>query len=67
MNICIGSTNSIKVLALEEMLQEYPHLQEAHVVSREVLSGVSDQPKSLAETVQGAMNRARGRLSRLCV
>lgn len=60
MNIKVGSTNKIKVDALREILNDYPHLKQAVILSEEVSSGVSNQPKSLDETVRGAMNRARG-------
>ncbi len=59
MIIKVASTNSIKVDAVQEILQDYSHLKDASVVSLNVSSGVSDQPKSLEETVQGAMNRAK--------
>ena len=58
MNICVGTANSAKLDAVREILHDYPHLKDAIVVSKEVKSGVSDQPKSLDESVQGAMNRA---------
>lgn len=60
MKIGIGSANKVKVDALREILQDYPHLKEAEILSVEILSGVSDQPKSLDETIKGAMNRALG-------
>ncbi len=41
------------------MLQDYSHLKDAEVVGVEVPSGVSEQPKSLDESITGAMNRAR--------
>lgn len=59
MTINIGSTNPSKVEALREILQDYPDLKEAKVISFQVHSGVAEQPKSLDETIQGAMNRAR--------
>src|SRR5688572_7450769 len=59
MKINIGSTNKVKVEALEEILKEYPHLETATVSTMDVTSDVADQPKSLQETVQGAMNRAK--------
>jgi len=59
MKINIGSKNKIKVEAVEELLQDYPHLKNAEISSFEVPSGIADQPKSLEETVQGAMNRAK--------
>src|SRR3989344_2046988 len=60
MNIKIGSTNVVKVEALEEMLRDYPHLKDATISTMDVASGVANQPKSLEETVKGAMNRAKG-------
>lgn len=60
MNIKVGSTNKIKVEAVRELLLDYPHLKEAVVSPFEIYSGVSDQPKSLEETVKGAMSRAQG-------
>lgn len=59
MNIKVGSINQIKVDAVKEMLVDYPNLRAAIVSAIEVPSGVSDQPKTLAETVQGALNRAK--------
>lgn len=60
MKIKVGSANKIKVEAVREILQDYPHLKDATISSMEVPSNVADQPKSLEETVQGAMNRAKG-------
>ena len=59
MKIHVGSKNEIKVSAVRELLQDYPHLKNAEVCPFETSSWVSDQPKSLEETVQGAKNRAR--------
>ena len=60
MKIIVGSTNPIKVAAVAESLLLYPHLASAEVLGVETPSGVSDQPKTLEETVQGAINRAKG-------
>jgi len=60
MKIVVGSTNLIKVAAVAESLLLYPHLAMAEVLGVEAPSGVSDQPKTLPETVQGAINRAKG-------
>ncbi len=60
MNIKVGSTNKIKVEAVREILKDYSYLKEANIFSEEVASSVSNQPKSLDETVRGAMNRAQG-------
>lgn len=59
MRIAIGSKNKAKVTAVEELLQEYPHLKDAVVEAFEVASDISDQPKSLEETIRGAINRAK--------
>lgn len=60
MIINIGSQNKVKVEALQEILKDYQHLVNAKIAAVEVASGVHDQPKSLEETITGAMNRARG-------
>lgn len=57
--VCVGSKNIQKVEAVREILQEYPHLADAVVSSCAASSDVSSQPKSLEETVRGAMNRAK--------
>lgn len=54
----VATKNPAKVLAVEEIIKDYPHLAMASVISEEVASGVSDQPLSLEETIKGAMNRA---------
>ena len=59
LTIKVGSKNKAKVAAVEEILQDYPHLKGAHVEGVEVSSGVSDQPLSLEELSLGATNRAR--------
>lgn len=59
MKIIVGTKNQAKLLAVSEILREYPHLADAEVSGAEAFSGVSDQPKSLEETVRGAKNRAR--------
>ena len=59
MKISVGSQNKVKVEAVKEILRDYPHLATAEVISIGTQSGVADQPKSLDETMQGAMNRAK--------
>lgn len=59
MIISVGSTNAIKVQAVTEVIQGYPNLAEAKISSYEVNSEVASQPLSLAETIQGAKNRAK--------
>lgn len=58
MKIKVGSTNKMKVEAVQEILQDYPHLKNAIISTVDVSSGIVDQPKSLEEIVRGAMNRA---------
>lgn len=57
--IHVGSQNPAKVAAVTEVLLEYPHLSHAKVLGRGTGSGVSNQPKSIEETIKGATNRAR--------
>lgn len=59
MKIKIGSTNPTKVDALKETLAQYDFLASAEVKGISVESGVSNQPKSLEETIRGAINRAK--------
>ena len=59
MKINIGSKNKAKIEALQEILKDYPDFFNAEVISKEVSSDVADQPKSLDETIKGAMNRAK--------
>lgn len=60
MKISIASKNPIKIDAVRETIKSYPLLQDSEISNIEVVSGVSEQPRSLEETVQGAMNRAKG-------
>lgn len=59
MILSIGSKNSVKINALEELIPSYPELTGAKILSYDVPSGVSNQPLSLEETISGAKNRAR--------
>ena len=59
MNIRVGSLNKIKVEAVRELLQDYSHLASFTVEGVSVESAVSAQPKTLDETIQGAMYRAQ--------
>jgi inosine/xanthosine triphosphatase len=58
MLIRVGSNNPIKVQAVKEICLEYPILKVAKVFSINIESIVSEQPKSLEESVIGAINRA---------
>ncbi len=59
MKIHVGSQNPAKVDAVAEMVQDYDILKHAEVKGISTESGVSEQPLSLDETIQGAMNRAQ--------
>lgn len=59
MIIAIGTTNSIKIQAVEEVLKNYPQLSSAIVRPFSVPSEISEQPLSLAEIITGARNRAK--------
>lgn len=58
MLVIVGSTNEIKVGAVEQTLVDYPTFTGFHVMGVSVPSGVSEQPLTLDEIVQGASNRA---------
>ena len=59
MKINVGSKNNVKIEAVEETIQNYSFLRNSEVTGIEVLSNVSEQPKSLEETIVGAKNRAK--------
>ncbi len=59
MNLNLGSTNPFKVEAVRETIRGYDFLRESSVVPVAVDPGVSPQPLSLEETMQGAINRAK--------
>ena len=55
--VAVGSTNPVKVGAVEEAFKKY--FNDVEVTGVEVESGVSAQPRSEQETMEGAKNRAR--------
>lgn len=57
--INIGTNNQTKIEALEDLLKDYPHLKDYKVKAVNVSSEVAEQPLSLDETIQGAINRAK--------
>ena len=59
MKIVVASKNPVKVDAVSEVIQDYGLFKGAEIFALEASSGVSEQPKSLEETVQGAINRAK--------
>lgn len=56
MKVVVGSTNPVKVGAVEIAFREY--YPECRVTGVKVSSGIAEQPLSEAETVRGARNRA---------
>ena len=61
--VCVGSTNENKINAVRETIRNYDFLAGADVVAANVNSGVAEQPKSINETIRGAMNRAKAAFS----
>jgi inosine/xanthosine triphosphatase len=59
MKIIVASTNPQKIKAVSDLIPRYDFLADSSIEGVSVPSGVSDQPKSLEETVQGAVNRAK--------
>jgi len=59
MKIKIASKNPAKIEALKEIIADYQNLKDTEIVSEEIPSGVNDQPKSLDQTVLGAINRSK--------
>lgn len=59
MKINVGSTNQVKVQAVAEALKLYDDFSGAQVGGVKVASDVSDQPRSMEETIRGAKNRAQ--------
>ncbi len=57
--IKVGSKNRVKIDAVREAIKQFSLFSKAHVTGVQSSSGVSRQPKSLEETIRGAMNRAR--------
>ncbi|NOY14704.1 MAG: DUF84 family protein [bacterium] len=55
--IAVGSTNPVKIKAVEHTLQALT-ANKLTIISRSAQSGVSEQPFSDTETRQGAINRA---------
>jgi len=58
MKIVVGSTNPSKIAAVREVFSTYASFEDAEIIGVNAASEVSDQPKTSAETIQGAINRA---------
>lgn len=59
MKIGVGSKNQTKVNAVAEIIRDYPLFKNAEVISIDVQVPQFGHPKSLEETVAGAVNRAK--------
>ena len=59
MKIGVGSKNNTKVNAVKELLLDYPMFNDAEVVGVSVKVEEFGHPKSLDETVAGAVDRAK--------
>ncbi|HWO75432.1 MAG TPA: DUF84 family protein [Bacillus sp. (in: firmicutes)] len=55
MKVAVGSSNPAKIGAVQKVLEQF----QADVIGVDVPSGVSDQPFSDQETLQGAIERAK--------
>ena len=63
MRLNIGSKNIVKIEALKETIKDYDFLSDTEIIPKEVNSDVSDQPMTIDETVDGAINRAKASYS----
>ena len=59
MIIAVGTTNVVKIQAVEEVIKNYPQLAEARVYPFSVPSEIAEQPLSMEEIIAGAKNRAK--------
>jgi inosine/xanthosine triphosphatase len=66
MKIIVGTKNPVKIEAVREVIKEYKLFREAEIFSLAAQSNVSKQPKTLEETISGAINRARNVYYNLC-
>ena len=58
MNVIVGSTNKIKIEAVQETLALYDAFVDVEVTGINTDTGVSEQPRTMEETIRGAKNRA---------
>ncbi len=59
MRVHVGSENAVKVNAVKDALARWPEFASADVAGVPSGSAVSHHPRTLAETVEGATNRAK--------
>ena len=59
MKVAVSSNNPVKIEAVRSAFRKVFPEQEIEIYNESVDSGVKDQPMSDAETLQGALNRAK--------
>lgn len=59
MKIGMGSLNKTKLAALESVLADYPIFAGAEIVGVDAVTEVFGHPRTLEQTVEGAINRAK--------
>lgn len=59
MDIAVATDNQVKIEAVKEALACSQLFKEFNIVQKAISSGVSELPRSLEETISGAVNRAR--------
>lgn len=59
MKVGVGSKNKTKVAAVEELLADYPMFEGAEIFGTDVQVEEFGHPRSLKETVDGAIDRAK--------
>lgn len=65
MLIAIGSTNPIKIQAVEDVVRGYPQFAHAAFTPIAAASEISEQPLNLEEIIRGAKNRAKNAFDKL--
>lgn len=64
MKIAVGSTNPVKISAVKLAFKALLENRQFEIVGVDVASGVSEQPMSDEEAIQGAITRAKAALTR---
>jgi inosine/xanthosine triphosphatase len=59
MRVTVGSDNPVKIASVKRAFDRYFPGENIEYIGQKTESGVSDQPTSIQETIEGACNRAR--------
>ncbi len=59
MKVGMGSLNKTKLAALKSVLSDYPMFAGAEIFGVDAVTDIFGHPKSLEETIEGAINRAK--------